>query len=147
MTHPFEISKDLLMVHNGVLPGGNNRESDTAQFVREVLKPLLGQDYTRLYDRRVREYLSELVVGSALVFLDRDGVVTVLGNKGVEWEGCWYSNMYAWTLPEELGGPGLDADFDFDEDSGEYPLWSEDPDDVSAFLFSEEEAKRDRRRR
>lgn len=112
MAHPFKISKDLLVMHNGVLPGGDDHESDTAQFVREVLKPTLAKDYRALGDPSVIEELESMVVGSSVVFMDKDGVVTVLGRKGVWHEGCWYSNTYAWTLPVDLGGPGLDR---FDE--------------------------------
>lgn len=104
MAHPFKVSDDLLVVHNGVLAGGSDKESDTSQFVREVLKPALADDYTRLYEPAMKKWIEDQIGGSSLVFLDRDGVVTQLGRKGVEWDSCWYSNTYAWTLPPELGG-------------------------------------------
>lgn len=100
MAHPFAVSQDLYVVHNGVLPGGTQTESDTARFVREELVPVLGADYRRLASEAAR--LEALVRGSAVVFLDREGGVTRLGNEGVEYDGCWYSNTYAWTLPPEL---------------------------------------------
>lgn len=106
MAHPFKVSDDLYVVHNGVLPGGNDQESDTAQFVREVLQPYLGHDYKLLYQPDVQAWLDQQVLGSSFVFLDRDGVVTKIGRKGVDWDNCWYSNTYAWTVPPELGGWG-----------------------------------------
>lgn len=101
MAHPFPVSDELMVVHNGVLPGGNELESDTFQFVRDTLKPLFGAKggYKRLHDPEVRAYLEKIVKGSAVVFLDVEGEVHKFGNKGLEYNGCWYSNTYAWSPP------------------------------------------------
>ena len=101
MAHPFEVSPQLMVVHNGVLPGGNEFESDTFQFVRDTLVPLFGKpgEYEYLDDPEMKEYLEHVVKGSAVVFLDVTGRVHKFGNKGVEHNGCWYSNTYAWSPP------------------------------------------------
>ncbi len=114
MAHPFAVSKDLYVVHNGVLPGGSKHESDTSQFVREVLQPSL-EDYRSLQDPDLSRELEKRVRGSVLVFMDKDGTVTKFGNKGVEYDGCWYSNTYAWTLPPELDPYAYGTTFDADE--------------------------------
>lgn len=138
MAHPFPVRDDLLVVHNGVLPGGSERESDTAQFVREVLQPLLKDGRDVLEDPEVADYIEDCVVGSSLVFLDADNVVTKFGREGVEYDGCWYSNTYAWTLPPELGGPGLDG-VDWLEEDDELLFGADD-----LYEYFEKSKKRER---
>ena len=154
MAHPFRVSDELLVVHNGVLPGGSKRESDTAEFVREVLVPTLEHDHKLLHDAgakgkpgsRLCDELDAFVRGSAVVFLDSDGVITKLGRGGardplggVEYKGCWYSNTYAWTLPPDLYGDD-ENEYLFDDD--EELVYGDDGDelDVDDWLWTHDKA-------
>lgn len=100
--HPFAIDAGLAVMHNGIVAGGSASESDTAQIVRCVLRPLLSgpEGRARLADPDVRTYLRSLVGNGSFVFLDEMGVTTTVGgSSGVEHDGCWYSNTYAWDYP------------------------------------------------
>ena len=40
--HPFYVTHNLAMIHNGVIPNfGNNETSDTREFISMVLKPII----------------------------------------------------------------------------------------------------------
>lgn len=114
MAHPFAVSSELLVVHNGIIPGyGRGSESDTAAFVREELIPLVGTEADDLQDERMQEYIAELAgMSNSLVFMDYKGRITKIGRRGLEHGGCWYSNTYAWTAP-----------FNVDEDELEDEPW------------------------
>jgi hypothetical protein len=100
--HPFRVGPGVHVVHNGVLHGwGGPHESDTAHYVREVLAPSVGVNPGLLEDPRFLKALHDDVRGSALVFMDSAGRVTRVGSDGVMHDGCWYSNTYAWTHPDD----------------------------------------------
>lgn len=105
MAHPFRVGPTVHVVHNGVLRGwGSAHESDTAHYVREVLAPTVGVDPGILEHQRFRRELEANVRGSSLVFMDAGGRVTRVGSDGVDYDGCWYSNTYAWTHPDDRRG-------------------------------------------
>jgi len=101
--HPFMVSDDIAMVHNGVLWGyGSKDESDTREFVRTELAPLLAGNETWLQEPDLIEWIESAIVGSAMVFVRSDGRVERMGNAGLEHNGAWYSNTYAWDCPKHL---------------------------------------------
>jgi Glutamine amidotransferases class-II len=100
-THPFEVTPDLFMFHNGVL--NVDRSSDPSMcdsfHVAQLLAAALGDcGGSALRDREYLDRLCAYADTSKLVFVDRDGVVIVNENRGIWRDGCWYSNDSA--LPD-----------------------------------------------
>lgn len=115
--HPFTISDRLVVMHNGILAGGTSTESDTALFVRTVLRPMLARDHSVLRDPAVRTMLSGLVRGSRLVFVASDGEVTRIGDSGVDVKGAWYSNTYAWDADDGTRDPRIGRSYVWRDDA------------------------------
>lgn len=100
MTHPFKVTDDTVMMHNGVLACKSTAtRSDTAHFA-EIMARELEKKPERLDDEQYIKALDDVIgAGNRLLFM-RDGQPepTIVGKaKGVEHNGCWYSNCYAWT--------------------------------------------------
>lgn len=100
----FEFSADedpLLLMHNGVLSTGNDRDktkSDTWHFVRDYLRPLLDKRREMLYEPTFQRMLGGFI-GSSNKFATMDAagrVVIVNKSAGLEFRGAWLSNTYAW---------------------------------------------------
>ncbi len=106
--HPFYISRDIGMVHNGVLSGQRTDakgRSDTYHFVRDVVRPELEADPTALgSDAYVNGLNRAIGTGNRLAFMESDGRVTIIGKeKGLMVGDMWYSNTYAWSAPRSAG--------------------------------------------
>lgn len=102
--HPYRVSDDLLIMHNGVLSArvsGTDpdiRKSDT-QIFAEQMGAELG---ALVYNKAVNALLGE-VIGDSNRFIYAHpelGLTIVNEDTGVTTEkfpGCWFSNTYAWT--------------------------------------------------
>jgi hypothetical protein len=107
MAHPFEVIGDKLMVmHNGMLDRYQDDfsdDSDTAIFIRERVKPLLGGDIERLNDPFVQGALHDWIdvdYPNKLFFMAHDGRTwTIKKDLGFEERGVWYSNEYSIAAP------------------------------------------------
>lgn len=113
-THPYTVAEGVLMMHNGIIQGlGNKETSDTMEyafFVSALLdgKPeLLRNPAMRKLIGRDITYQNRLVFG---ISGDAEKAFHIVNRyTGYEWDGKWYSNLYAWDAHDitkgEIGAP------------------------------------------
>ena len=94
--HPFQITPDLAVIHNGVLDiecDIDKSMSDTWHYVEYILKPLAERD-AAFFDDPVFRFLGEShISGSKMVFLRADGEWGIWNSQSGYWQGdCWFSN-------------------------------------------------------
>jgi len=101
MCHPFQISQNVAMMHNGVLHHfeGDKLLSDTAELCRDILRPML--EYapdilgTSAFERALEIIIGD---GNKLLFMDGGGDATIINERDGTWQGgIWYSNTYSLT--------------------------------------------------
>lgn len=101
--HPFRVTDDVYMMHNGVLPVYDKGKvlSDTATYARRVLRPVV-EGRTELFDDPAFRMLVEMSAGSSnkFLFMKNDGATGEYfwANEGLgTWrDKVWYSSgMYA----------------------------------------------------
>lgn len=100
--HPYKVTDDIWMAHNGILAMGNpvdKTKSDTWHFIKYILRPALEADPMLIFDQEYQLYLEEMIGGSnKFAFMHSSGESVVLNyDAGVEHEGAWLSNTYAWS--------------------------------------------------
>ena len=107
--HPFKITKNLYMAHNGILSGGNpeyKEKSDTWHFINYILKPSLERKPQLIYNKNYIEFLGKTIGNSRFAFMNNKGYISIVNkDDGVEHGGCWFSNTYAWDAPSGLKRP------------------------------------------
>ncbi len=93
--HPFYVTANLVMIHNGIIPNfGNDEVSDTREFISMVLKLIiLKHGINILNNPTFINTIEDIIGGSKLVFLDNLGN-TYYVNKdlGHDNNKIWYSN-------------------------------------------------------
>lgn len=105
--HPYQITEDLWMAHNGILSMGNAADvtkSDTWHYIQNYLRPLLMKDQSLIHEPAFQK-LIESHIGSSnkFGFMDSNGKVVIINQSaGVDYFGAWLSNTYAWT-PSKWG--------------------------------------------
>lgn len=101
--HPYTVVEgEVALMHNGVLRTGNSKDkskSDTWHFIEDYLKGSVamapGIVFDPGYAALVREYIGS---SNRFVLMGKDGRMIILNKKeGLEHEGLWFSNTYAWT--------------------------------------------------
>jgi hypothetical protein len=104
--HPFPLTRDIAVVHNGVLDIGTPTRgmSDTWHMAQHVLAPIARDNADALFTGDMVNVLGGMIgTSNKLVFLHADGRLAVVNRaSGVEHNGCWYSNTYAWDAPASL---------------------------------------------
>ncbi len=110
MAHPFPVLEDsngvtLAVMHNGVMTciGEEGFLSDTAVFIRDVLKPQLEAVPGLIEVEGWREAMGAILgEDNKLLFMRGDGAVFLVnGWQGqVEADGVWYSNIYSIEPPK-----------------------------------------------
>ncbi|MDR0779315.1 MAG: hypothetical protein LBF16_01275 [Pseudomonadales bacterium] len=98
--HPYAVDGGYLM-HNGVLDidtRSDSRRSDTWHYCREFLDD--GAAHAILASERGRKLVSEHIgEDNKFVFLTKGGEIVIVNQgSGVEYEGLWFSNTYAWDV-------------------------------------------------
>jgi predicted glutamine amidotransferase len=109
--HPYKVTEDVWLAHNGVLSTSNDADkskSDTWHFIRNVIRPALIGQPELLLDKDWQEFIEKAIGSSNKFALVRaDGVVVVMNEKaGVEYQGAWLSNTYAWSYNRFTGRAG-----------------------------------------
>lgn len=105
--HPYpvfgfneESEHPMLLMHNGVLSSGNSKDvskSDTWHFINDYLRPLLSLNPEIVHDKLFIEMLGKFIGDNRFAIMDYTGRhVIVNRSQGVEYEGSWLSNTYAW---------------------------------------------------
>lgn len=96
--HPYPVCPGVALMHNGVLDGGNAGDmskSDTWHFIEDYLKTL---PVDAFHDERFTNLIGEFIGENRFAIMSADGRLTVINkDQGVEHNGVWYSNTYAWT--------------------------------------------------
>jgi hypothetical protein len=97
-THPYDLNGGRFLMHNGILPISNQdnpAKSDTWHFIHKILNPILERGHIE-WDKVGKS------IGSSNKFavLDpHEGINIVNRDTGLNYEGAWYSNTYAWDAP------------------------------------------------
>lgn len=104
--HPYQVISadegyELWLMHNGVLHTDNKKDqtkSDTWHYINDYLRPMLLANPTFFLTEAFKEVVgAHIGSGNKFVLMDYMGnVVTVNKDEGVEYEGAWLSNTYAW---------------------------------------------------
>lgn len=100
--HPYKVTDEIWMAHNGILSMGNpvdKTKSDTWHFIKYMLRPALEANPMLIFDLDYQQYLEEMIGGSnKFAFMHSSGESVVINyDAGVEHEGAWLSNTYAWS--------------------------------------------------
>jgi len=100
--HPYKVTDEIWMAHNGILSMGNpvdKTKSDTWHFIKFILRPALEANPALLFDPDYQTYLEDMIGHSnKFAFMHSSGESVVLNyDAGVEHEGAWLSNTYAWS--------------------------------------------------
>jgi hypothetical protein len=100
--HPYKVTDEIWMAHNGILSMGNpidKTKSDTWHFIKYILRPALEANPMLIFDIDYQTYLEEMIGGSnKFAFMHSSGESVVINyDAGVEHEGAWLSNTYAWS--------------------------------------------------
>lgn len=108
--HPYKVTDEIWMAHNGILSMGNpvdKSKSDTWHFIKFMLRPALEANPMLIFDLDYQQYLEEMIGGSnKFAFMHSSGESVVINyDAGVEHEGAWLSNTYAWS--SHLHGHGV----------------------------------------
>lgn len=108
--HPYKVTDEIWMAHNGILSMGNpvdKSKSDTWHFIKYILRPALEANPMLIFDPDYQTYLEEMIGGSnKFAFMHSSGESVVINyDAGVEHEGAWLSNTYAWSA--HLHGHGV----------------------------------------
>lgn len=102
--HPYLILPGMWLMHNGILPIGNDADkskSDTWHYINVFLRPLLAKDPSLAFDDAFIEVISKHI-GSSNKFVimdDKGNLAHYNRDSGVTWGERWMSNTYAWTVP------------------------------------------------
>lgn len=118
LTHPFPVAQktkffealdyktDIMMMHNGVITSVTpvNDTSDTVQYIRDVVHPLYIQDKKFFTNDNYTRLLANTINGSRLLFLDRDGDFSIIGDWKTDKNspGVFFSNLnhnYTYSMP------------------------------------------------
>ena len=96
-THPFQVSKNLAFVHNGVInidTDSDKTKSDTWHFNESIIKPIIKEYPTAWRHKTIVELITHFLdKKSKLVFMDNDGNVVICNEELGTWEdGSWFSN-------------------------------------------------------
>lgn len=94
-THPFSISKDVVFIHNGIIPNMPQSEeiSDTRFFNRLYLRKLPFK--FKIGNKALRRMIEAMIGGSKLVFLNSNGEYDIANEPHGSWKGGnWFSNLY-----------------------------------------------------
>lgn len=102
--HPYPITEDIAVAHNGVLTCGNPIDpcrSDTWHFIQYFLAPIARTNPELLFTPDWGEMCGRLIGASnKLAFIHRDGRIALVNEpSGVTYKGAWMSNTYAWSVP------------------------------------------------
>ena len=130
--HPYHVTDDIWMAHNGILPMGNpidSRKSDTWHFIEFILRPALTGNPDLLFDVDFQDYIADMIGGSnKFAFMHSSGESVIINEKaGVYHEGAWLSNTYAWSASKYGHGYSYKRGSNVNKYySGGYGNWDDD---------------------
>jgi hypothetical protein len=119
--HPFEVlnkkqhNRDIWVMHNGPqlpTPMIDVNKSDTHQYVKWVLRPMLANNPELIYNNDWKEMIEDSIGSDKLLFLDgSNGKFTIINeDHGETLDNMWLSNTYSINR-------GVGSDYDVDTDT------------------------------
>jgi len=119
--HPFEVlnkkqhNRDIWVMHNGPqlpTPMIDVDKSDTHQYVKWVLRPMLSNNPELIYNKDWKEMIEDSIGSDKLLFLDgSNGKFTIINeDHGETLDSMWLSNTYSINR-------GVGSDYDVDTDT------------------------------
>ena len=104
--HPYNVVNGYVaMMHNGVLHTGNKADitkSDTWHFIKDYLSDAVHEHPALIHNAGYLTMVAEFIGDNRFVFMDGDGRMSHVNyDQGVEHDGMWFSNTYAW-VPSRL---------------------------------------------
>ena len=119
--HPFEVlnkkqhNRDIWVMHNGPqlpTPMIDVNKSDTHQYVKWVLRPMLSNNPELIYNKAWIEMIEDSIGSDKLLFLDgSNGKFTIINeDHGETLDNMWLSNTYSINR-------GVGSDYDVDTDT------------------------------
>lgn len=94
--HPFRITDELAMIHNGVISNiqiDDKDKSDTRTFVDDYVKPINKGNPMFVYSEYGNRTLRACIGSSKLVFINKKGNRVIVNEEAGHWtDGVWYSN-------------------------------------------------------
>ena len=99
--HPYDVVKGYVaMMHNGVLHTGNaadKAKSDTWHFIQDYLASPVADHPPLVHNEKFLDLIAEFIGDNRFVFMDGEGKMSHVNyDQGVEHDGMWFSNTYAW---------------------------------------------------
>ena len=100
--HPYDVTPGYIaMMHNGVLHTGNAKDtarSDTYHFIQDYLREAVHDAPTLVHNEGFLTMVAEFIGDNRFVFMDGEGRMSHVNyDQGIEHDGLWFSNTYAWT--------------------------------------------------
>lgn len=96
--HPYQINDASWLMHNGILDTGNAADvskSDSWHFIADYMQGM-GPDV--LHNPGYLKMLGEFIGNNRFAIMSADGRLSVVNkDQGVEHDGVWFSNTYAWS--------------------------------------------------
>jgi hypothetical protein len=120
--HPYDVfgfdedtkgkGTPIAMMHNGILSTGNAKDtskSDTWHYIRDYIRPLIQKDQSLIFTDAFRRLIASHISSSnKFALMDALGNVQIVNkHAGIEWNGAWFSNTYAWSARDEKIYPGI----------------------------------------
>ena len=99
--HPYDVVTGYVaMMHNGILHTGNAADitkSDTWHFIKDYLQEAVHDAPNLIHTKGFLTMLADFIGDNRFVFMDGEGKMShVNKDQGVEHDGLWFSNTYAW---------------------------------------------------
>jgi hypothetical protein len=104
--HPYDvITGYVAMMHNGILHTGNKADttkSDTWHFIKDYLSEAVHECPSLVHNQGFLTMVADFIGDNRFVFMDGEGRMSHVNyDQGVEHDGMWFSNTYAW-VPSKL---------------------------------------------
>lgn len=99
--HPYDVVPGYVaMMHNGVLKTGNaadTTKSDTWHFIKTYLADPVHDHPPLIHNESFLTMVADYIGDNRFVFMDGEGRMSHVNyDQGVEHDGLWFSNTYAW---------------------------------------------------
>ena len=99
--HPYDVVPGYVaMMHNGVLHTGNKPDeskSDTWHFIKDYLASPIAEHPDMIFNDSFLTMVADFIANNRFVFMNGEGRMSHVNfDQGVEHDGMWFSNTYAW---------------------------------------------------
>jgi len=99
--HPYDVVPGYVaMMHNGVLHTGNKADtskSDTWHFIKDYLASPIAEHPDMIFNDSFLTMVADFIENNRFVFMNGEGRMSHVNfDQGIEHDGMWFSNTYAW---------------------------------------------------